>query len=175
MRFLWLISGVAALSGPQSIDELVKMAFKDKEAPVFVPLPGNALIAIASNDTARLKLNKLQIEPYPLKPGIINFSLEHSLAASIPEGSKLLLTSWTGKKKSFEGSVDLCDYLPYAQLPCPIEPYKAMTDMLQRLQVPDEVDTERVSFVGKAVTSNNELIAHFAAIIDLNSSDHDEL
>ncbi|PRT56613.1 hypothetical protein B9G98_04233 [Wickerhamiella sorbophila] len=175
MRFLWLIPAVLALKGPQSIDELVAMAFKNGEAPPFVPLPGNAIISIASNDTASLKLNQLEIQPYPLKPGIVDFSFQHSLTKSIPPGSKLLLSSWTGTDKTFEGSVDLCAYLPYAQLPCPIAPYKAMTDMLQRLQVPNEVKTERVSFVGKAVTANDELIAHFAAIIDLHSSSHDEL
>lgn len=116
------------------------------------------------------------IDPYPLRPGVVNFTMMHSLAGSIDPGATLHVSAWSKDKQIYNGTIDLCQYLPFAKLPCPVESYFETTEMLQRLQVPKQVSSGRVSFVAKAVNPDGALIVHVAALVDVETpTDHDEL
>lgn len=165
-------------NGPTTIPELLELAFPNGDAPNFVPLQGVENVAIANNDTSILQASKLTISPYPLKPGHVTFTLNHNLTAGFPQHSTMELKSYVGNELAYEGSVDICKFMRFARLNCPLMPYTRPQIMKQVLQVPDDVPNSRISFVLKALTPTQELIAQVAAIVDITNerwSAHEEL
>lgn len=170
MRFLGFV-GVALASG---LDELIGKVYPS-DAPSFVRIKGPGEIAVASNDTALLKISELQIDPYPLKSGEINvFDLYHSLAEDLPEDAELFIHAFVNGQQVDQGTLEFCKYLVFARLSCPMEKYPFEVKTI-KLQIPDYIKDSKLELVAELRT--DKLFANLAAILDIKQDQHthDEL
>lgn len=161
-----LLRGITAFKGPQNVKELVQQVYGEYEAPEFVPLPGWDNIAIAHNDSALLKIMDLDISHYPIKMGRITFELKNLLTKQLPENSVMEVFSYIDGEVLYEGPVDLCKYLAYGKLDCPLPADDAPKVTKEVLQVPEYAEDSRLAFFAMAFTPQHELLLEIAGLVD---------
>lgn len=165
--YLCVCTAAKTFSGPQDLGELAEKVFDEQEKPVFTPLPGWRNIGVAHNDTAILKIMDLDISHYPVKKGRVTFNLLNLLTKDLPKGSTMEVFSYVNGETLFEGTVDICRYLAFGQLDCPLKAYTEPTKTQQVLQVPENAEDSRLSFIVMVNTPNKELVAEIAGLVDL--------
>jgi len=157
------------------VTKLLQLAYKDNliETPKDCkPLGGGSVVNICNNGTDPLmKISSLTIEPYPLTPGHTVFHMVYKLTKTIPKGTILHLSSFADDKPIYSGPIDLCEYLPFANIYCPVQPTDEWIKMKQVLEIPDDVPPAIYSFVATAVDIDGELVMRMAANIDLRNDD----
>lgn len=179
-----LCSAKKAKTKEVPIDDLLKLAYSinPTDAPKDCALlPGNEAVYRCNNGTSPLlKISSFTIDKYPLTPGHTNFNMVYKLTDTIEKGSTLHIRSYSDMHEEiFDGEVDLCDYLTFANIECPVSITDGFTQMKQTLEIPDDVPPGVYSFVATARNHKGEEFIRVASNINLENKhygiQHDEL
>lgn len=168
----------AGALGPENAAELVRMAYPEtyKEFGEFVPLPSAPWVSVANNDTATMKIMDFTASSFPLHPGEIDFMLEQVLEKEFPVGTTMDVVGFSNSERVLNTTFNMCDYMPYGELYCPLAAHQSAETLKQSLLVPDDVKSARYSFVATLRTPDQELVACVAALVDmLESNPHRDL
>lgn len=169
----------SAFSGPDSIEELVKMAYPDtyQDIEPFKPLPGSPWAYVSGNDSSILRIHDLSTTSYPLYPGEVGFGLENSLMEEFPEGTETQIVFFEGNVMTANTTFDMCQYMVFGELFCPLPKHLSAESINRTLIIPNNVKAAQYSFIATAISPEKKLVARFAAMIDLmeNAPVHDEL
>lgn len=155
-----------------TLDELLEATARANVSPddcVAIDENDNVWVCHKDGDADQLmKVAALDINPYPLAPGHVQFKLTYKLYEDVPKGSKLELTSFADDDQPFyDGELDLCEWVAYGRVQCPIPKTVGFEDMKQTLEVPDDANPGNFSFFGRAMTPDNREIVQFAGIVEL--------
>lgn len=174
------LASIGAALGPPTVEDLVKMAYPETYAKMskFYPLKSSPWVYVANNDTALMKIVDFTASSYPLHPGELHFNLENILESEFPKGTTMDIVGFVNDKIAVNTTLDMCDYMAYGELFCPLPKHGDVETVRQSLLVPQGVISARYSFVATLKTAEDELVAQVAALVDMLESDpasHTEL